>query len=92
MINLPAELGWISKNLPLGPRGRFLLTHPRSAGRFIPDLALPAPALPDLALAVSTKELLTPIPGLYLATPDFQKGPMGWPITVLTFFVYIETL
>ena len=44
MINLPAELGWISKNLPLGPRpsglghrGRFLLTHPRSAGRFIPN-------------------------------------------------------
>ena len=47
MINLPAELGWISKNLPLGPWplgcalgpwGRFLLTHPRSAGRFIPVL------------------------------------------------------
>ena len=47
MINLPAELGWISKNLPLGPWavpsgfgswGRFLLTQPCSAGRFIPDL------------------------------------------------------
>ena len=29
MINLPAELGWISKNLPLGPR---------AAGRFLTDL------------------------------------------------------
>ena len=52
MINLPAELGWISKNLPLSPRpsgcalalalclgpwGGFLMSHPRSAGRFIPD-------------------------------------------------------
>ena len=40
MINLPAELGWISKNLALGlalgPWGRFLLTQPRSAGRFTP--------------------------------------------------------
>ena len=43
MLNLPAELGWVSENLPfgarlrLGPQGRFSLTHPRSAGRFIPD-------------------------------------------------------
>ena len=45
MLNLPAELGWVSENLPFGPRlrlgpqGRFSLTHPRSAGRFIPDNA-----------------------------------------------------
>ena len=44
MLNLPAELGWVSENLPFGPRlrfgpqGRFSLTHPRSAGRFIPYL------------------------------------------------------
>ena len=43
MLNLPAELGWVSENLPFNPRlrirpqGRFSLTHPRSAGRFIPD-------------------------------------------------------
>ena len=43
MLNLPAELGWVSENLPFGPRmrlgpqGRFSLTHPRSAGRFIPN-------------------------------------------------------
>ena len=42
MINLPAELGWVSENLPLshglrlGLQGRFSLTDPRSAGRFIP--------------------------------------------------------
>ena len=44
MINLSAELGWISENLPLSPRlclglrCRFSMTHPRSAGRFIPLL------------------------------------------------------
>ena len=44
LINLPAELRWFSKNLPLGPWpsglgpwARFLLTQPRSAGRFIPN-------------------------------------------------------
>ena len=43
-MNRPAELGWISTNLPLGPRAAplglragFLLTHPCSAGRFITD-------------------------------------------------------
>ena len=42
IINLPAELGWISEILPLSPQlrllgleGRFSLTHPHSAGRFI---------------------------------------------------------
>ena len=45
MLNLPAERGWVSENLPFGPRlrhgpqGRVSLTHPRSAGRFIPDLS-----------------------------------------------------
>ena len=52
MINLPAELGWISENLTLSPRlrlglqVRFLLTHPRSAGRFIPILGI----LPNMQL------------------------------------------
>ena len=46
MINRPAEQGWVSKNLPIGPRplgcaleplpwDSFLLTHPCFAGRFI---------------------------------------------------------
>ena len=45
IINLPAELGGNSKNLPLGTQAAplglgdvFLLTCPLSAGRFILDL------------------------------------------------------
>ena len=46
MINLPAEVGRVSENLPFGSRaspsglsqGRFSQTLPPSAGRVIPDL------------------------------------------------------
>jgi hypothetical protein len=37
MINLPAELGWISKNLPLGPRASGCALGPRALGQVFTD-------------------------------------------------------
>ena len=60
MIDLPAELGWVSENLPLSPQlrlglqGRFSLTHPSSAGRFIPD----QPVLTEAGVSLSLGRVL----------------------------------
>ena len=37
IMNLLAELGWASENLPLKLQGRISQAHPCSAGRFFPD-------------------------------------------------------
>ena len=37
MINLPAELGWISKNLPLGPWPSGCALGPRALGQVFTD-------------------------------------------------------
>ena len=60
MINLPAELGWISKNLPLGPRPSGCALGPRALGQVFTDP-------PSLCWQVYPRLLPAHINGLGLA-------------------------
>ena len=59
-INLPAEQGWVSKNLPRGPRGRFLLIHPSSAGMLIILVLGTLPFLINLVSSSNSKDTSHP--------------------------------
>ena len=53
-INLPAELGWISKNLPLGPRPLGCALGPQALGQFFTD--------PPSICYLVREVVLTPLP------------------------------